>query len=297
MLRSPLRTGRIFFVVLSLTTVAAAADAPAEKYSLRYKFTADSALTYTVSNESSYEIQVGTTAETIAHSTESGRQLRTVAVNPDGSAVLEILIDYVNLTAGNGEISWDSRSKTEPPQQFEGIDKTIGKPLMKVTVATTGDVTAAESEGKAVSQDQLGSAQFDVFPTLPANPVAIGESWTEPFQIGVITESKLPKRISLQRTYTLKSVTNGIAEIEIQTGVLTPVQDPLEEGQLIEQTPAGKVRLDIAQGRLLERLMQLDNKVVGFKGPQTAIHVVRIHQESLGSSNKSAALPTAEAVK
>ncbi|MFO1095969.1 MAG: DUF6263 family protein [Planctomycetaceae bacterium] len=294
MLRSRFQhAARVWFVAIGLAGVAAAADAPAEKFALRYKFAADSTLMYTISNEASYDIQVGQTAETVANSTESGRRLRTVAVNPDGSAVLEIQIEYVNLSAGNGQISWDSRSKTAPPEEFTGIDKTIGKPLMKITVSPTGDVIAAENDGQTVSGEQLASAQFDILPMLPADPVAIGESWHEPFQIGVVTDGKLPKRISLQRTYTLKAVSNGIAEIEVQTGVLTPLQDPQEEGQLVEQTPSGTVRLDIAQGRVLERLMQLDNKVVGFKGPQTAIRVVRVHQESLSSGEKSAALPTA----
>jgi hypothetical protein len=279
-------------VPLCLLSAAAADDAAATKYTLRYRFAADSALHYTVGNDSTIDVQVGATSESVQHGSESGRVLRTVSLNPDGSAVLEVSIDYVNLSAGNGEISWDSRSGTEPPGEFKGIENTIGKPLMTVTVATSGTVTAAESNGKAVDKEHLAAAQFDLFPIFPDAAVAVGESWSEPFQVDVVTPSKLPKKVSLQRTYTLRAVDQGIAEIDVRTSVLTPIQDPLEEGQLIQRTPAGTLRIDLAQGRLLERVMKIDNKVVGFQGPQTALHVVGTRQESLGSEEKAAARPT-----
>ena len=113
----------------------------------------------------------------------------------------------------------------------------------------------------------------------------------------VTTNLKLKKKIAMQREYTLRSVDNGIAEIDVRTAVLTPIQDPREEGQLIKRTPSGSFRLDMAQGRLLERIMKLDNKVVGFEGPHTALRVVGTRQESLGSEEKAAARPQPNRVK
>jgi hypothetical protein len=223
--------------------------------------------------------------------------LQSVRINDDGSSVLEISIEYVNLSADNGKISWDSRAGAPPPDEFEGIENTIGKPLMTITIAPNGSIVAAENDGKAADKGQLEATQFDLFPVLPADPVAVGESWLEPFKVEVITSAKLPKTISLQRTYTLKSVKNGIAEIDVKTSVLTPIQDPLEEGQLIQRTPSGSLRLNIAEGRLLERVMKIDNQVVGFQGAQSALHVVGMRQESLESAVKAAAVPAGPAVK
>lgn len=284
--RVRLRAFSCCLLVLGLAQIAAA-DSP--KHSLQYRFAADSALHYTVGNESNINVQVADTKESVQHSSEAGRVLSTVALNADGSANLEVMIEYVNLSAGNNGISWDSRSGEAPPKDFQGIEKTIGTPLMLITVAPTGEVVAAQSNGKAAERAQLAAAQFDLFPLLPATPVAIGESWTEPFEVDITTSAKLPKTIALQRVYTLRAVTNGIAEIAVQTSVITPLQDPLEEGQLIQRTPSGVLRFDIARGRMLERVMKLDNKVIGWQGPQTVLHVVRTLQESLGSDEKTAA--------
>jgi hypothetical protein len=295
MLRSTVRP----FVVLNLLALwlTGVAVADSQKYPLRYQFQPGAALHYTVGNESSIDVQVGTESENVSHSSESGRVLQSLKINEDGSSVLEISIEYVNLTANNGKISWDSRSGTEPPEQFNGIENTIGKPLMTITVAPNGAVTAAENNGKAYDKAQLEATQFDLFPLLPAEPVTVGESWTEPFKVDVLTSSQLPKSISLQRTYTLKSVSNGIAEIDVKTSVLTPIQDPLEEGQLIQRTPSGTLRLNIAQGRMVERVMKLDNQVIGFQGAQSVLHVIGMRQESLQSAEKAAAVPAGQAVK
>jgi hypothetical protein len=289
------RFAGLCFPVLVLTALAVADDAGSQKYSLRYQFEKDGALHYTVGNESTIDVQVGAESEKVSHSSESGRMLRTVLINPDGSTVLEVLIEYVNLSAA--DMNWDSRSGEPPPPQFTGIDKTIGTPLMAITVAPSGTVIAAESNGKAADKSQLEAAQFDLFPILPSDPVAVGASWTEPFKVDVLTASQLPKSISLQRTYTLRSVDNGVAEIDVKTAVITPIEDPLEEGQLIQRTPSGTLRLNIAEGRMLERIMKLDNKVVGFQGAQSAMRVTGTRQESLESSEKSAVRPAGQVVK
>lgn len=269
--------------------------AASPKHTLRYQFAPEAALHYTVGNESTIDVQVGPDSEKVSHSSESGRILRTVAAGKDGATVLEVLIEYVNMSAGG--FDWDSRSGAAPPPQFAGIEKTIGVPLMNISVAPTGAVIAAETDGRAANKDQLDATQFDLFPLLPAEPVAVGESWNEPFKVDIITAAKIPKTIAMQRTYTLKSVEQGVAEIDVLTSVLTPLQDPLEEGQLIQRTPSGTLRLDIAQGRLLERVMRLDNKVVGFQGAQSVVHVVGVRQESLDSAEKTAAVPGGPAVK
>lgn len=281
--------------VLTLAGVAFADDA--QKHTLRYQFAQGSALHYTVGNESTINVQVGTTTEKVSHASESGRVLQTVSINPDGSSVLEVSIEYVSLTANQGTISWDSRSGLPPPQEFQGIDKTIGVPLMTITVAPTGAVTAAENNGKAADKAQLDATQFDLFPMLPEQPVALGESWIEPYKVDIVTSAKLPKTVAMQRTYTLKSVANGVAEIDVKSAVLTPIQDPLEEGQLIQRTPNGTLRLNIAQGRMLERVMRIDNKVVGFQGAQSALHVIGVREESLESAEKAAALPASQSAK
>lgn len=282
----------ILTIVCCFNGVLRAADGDAgRKHTLRYKFAEGATLHYVVSNETSIQVQVGATSDVVQHASESGRVLRTVAVNPDGSAALEVMIEYVSLSAGDGAIEWDSRSGEPAPAQFTGIEKTIGTPLMTVTISADGTIVRAQRGNTLADESQLDSPEFDMLPMLPAEPIAIGESWTERFEVGVMTELKLKRPISMQREYTLRSVENGVAEIGVRTSVLTPIEDPREQGQLIQRIQSGSFRLDIAQGQLRERVMKLDNKVVGFEGPHTALRVVGTRQESLGSAEKTAARP------
>lgn len=286
-----LRMSLAAIVGLSLAVAATQAEeTAAKKYQLRYRFQPGSILHYTVHNESTIDVQVGTAADTVQHATESGRVLRVVSLTDDGAAVLEVSIEYVKLKAG--EIEWDSRSGDDPPGGFSGIEETIGKPLVTITVSPTGELVAAEKGGVKAEAGDLDDAHFDLFPALPADPVAVGETWKEATQVDVMATPKLTRKVSLQRMYTLRGVQEGVATIDVRTIVLSPVRDPLEEGQLIQRTPSGSLRLHIDRGQLLERLLKIDNQVVGFQGPQTSLRVVGSRVESLSSEEKVATRPS-----
>jgi hypothetical protein len=215
---------------------------------------------------------------------------RVQSVDTHGNAVIEAQIDYVKLTADHqGEhIEWDNRTGEEPPDDFRGIEATIGEPLGTVRICPNGQVTVISLRGTTAAGESESAAQFDLFPLLPDDPVAVGDSWKEDFEVQIMATPTLKKSVALQRLYTLKSVTDGKATIDVRTIILSPIRDPLEEGQLIQRTPSGTVVLDIAAGRLLSRELKIDKRVVGFQGPQTSLQVTGTRNESLASEERVA---------
>ena len=282
---------------LCLTTLAADADSESspQKHLLRYAFSAGEVLEYAVEKESTIDVQVGDAAGKVQHSSNSGKRYRILSVDENGSAELEVKIEFVVLKAQNGgtKYEWDSRLEEAPPDAFKGVQETIGRRLVKVRVSTTGDIVSLSFNQKSGEITEPGAlpndAQWEVFPMLPKQPIAVGDTWKEPFEIQIQATPTLKKGVKMQRMYTLKSVENGRATIDVRTLVLSPIRDPMEEGQLIQRTPHGTLVLDIDQGRLIERDLRIDNRVVGFQGPQTSLEVVGIRRESLSSTESTVA--------
>lgn len=268
---------------------SAADDAP-PTYSLAYRFEPGQILEYTVENGSTIHVQVGDVADTVRHTSESGKVYHIASVDADGSALIEPEIDYVRLTADHQgqHVDWDSRTGDEAPAEFRDIVQTIGRSLGSVRVSPAGEVTVISLRGPA--QDaQLRDGHFDLFPRLPDGPIAVGDSWKETFEIEIMASPTLKKTVSLQRLLTLKSVEKGLASIDVRTVILSPIRDPLEEGQLIQRTPSGTLTFDIERGRLVRRELAIDKRCVGFQGPQTSLQVKGTRNESLAAEEKVAA--------
>lgn len=262
----------------------------AATYRLAYQFEAGQTLEYVSEHASSIFVQVGDVADTVRNTVESGKRYEVVSVDEDGNAVLQPKIHYVRLTADHqGEhVEWDSRSREEAPAEFQSIADSLNAPLGTVQVSPAGAVTVVALRGSAADGAQLQGDQFDLFPTLPEQPITVGESWKENFEVQIHAQQNLKKKVSMQRLLTLKSVEKGRAVIDVRTLILSPIRDPLEEGQLIQRTPSGTITMDIETGKIISREMKIDKRVVGFQGPQTSLQVIGTRNESLAAEERAA---------
>ena len=276
-------------VILAATLVRA--DEPsATKHQLAYRFEPGQTLEYISEHTSTIFVQVGDAADTVSHTVESGKRYEVVSVDETGRAVLRPMIHYALLTADHQgqRVEWDSRSGEEAPEEFKGIDTTLNVALGTIEVTPSGVIKVVSLRGGAADASQLQEDHFDLFPTLPEEPIAVGESWKENFEVQILANQNLKKTVSMQRLLTLKSVEDGRAVIDVRTLILSPIRDPIEEGQLIQRTPSGTITLDIESGRLLSREMKIDKRVVGFQGPQTSLQVVGTRNESLAAEERAA---------
>jgi hypothetical protein len=92
----------------------------------------------------------------------------------------------------------------------------------------------------------------------------------------------------------LEKVENGVATITVATQILTPVNDPKIQSQLVQRLQEGTIKFDVDAGRLLHKQMDLDQSVFGFSGPNSHMQYLARFSEELLTGEATAAKPAAE---
>ncbi len=268
--RPGLASGAIFALlwgVIACQTPAAAAEP--QTYQLRFKFAPQQELYYVTQNDAEYLIEHAEVKQTIPHTSMNIRHIHVLALNPDGSANVELIIDRARMTAKNEGVDslYDSTDAAHVPTEFAAIHKLIGIPV-PAQLTTLGKALPTKDTAANVEQ-------YDLLIQLPEQPIAMGGLWKENFEVEVqiAADSMLLRQIKLQRRYELKSVDNGIATISLITVPLTPLHDPFQESQLVQRKPSGTLKFDIEKGCLIDRQLRIDEKVVGHAGPGSALTV------------------------
>jgi hypothetical protein len=262
-------------VLIGLQSAPNAADKtdakePADKYLLRYHFEPGETLRYESVMQLMQQGVVGTKSKIDNTLTRQKRVFTIGEVTEDGQADVSMQFEHVRM---------EIQSNGEEPEVF---DSTM--PLENVTKKFQGTARQLagaapkyqlQAQGTPVSEDGIqqipdgGQASF-MFP-LPEQEVAIGESWKVNMVINVRIGEGVKRDITLLRTYTLRSVEDGIATIGFSTSVSSAVKVPAVKAQLLQATPQGEMLFDIAKGRLLRKEMRIDRMVIGALGPGTML--------------------------
>ncbi len=261
------------------------------RYLLRYKFKTGVQYRYEISRSSTITLQRADIKQTTYNTARTETVYRTVGLDEQGNATIEPVIKKVNMKAGADNqkpIVFDStKGEDKCPPAFTPILKVINRPLVKLTVSPSGKLLHVEPTGvlpastdQAAEQSRRHSERF--FIQFPAQPVAVGDSWTQDFEVRAADcTTRLSRTIKLRRRYRLTSVKDGVAEIEFQTGPLTPIFSPATEAELAPVELHGTIRFDIVRGILLSRVGRNESLVVGAFGPQTAVQTKVENQERL----------------
>jgi hypothetical protein len=227
-------------------------------------------------------------------------------VDEAGNGILEPIIDHVHMTArfsGEQPVEYDSGSNAAPPRQFLRIGETIGKPLAELKISPNGELLKATSLHPSVQiphDEEPQTADEDapkkngatiqassVDPNLnflvvfPEEPIRTGHSWKDRLVIKVNVGDKLQRDVELTRRYTLDKVEGDLATISSKISVLTPVNDPLVRGQLIQRTPSGTIVFDMKKGIIVSRQMSLDKVEVGVAGNDSSVRAVSERTERM----------------
>ena len=242
-----------------------AAAAPATQYTLRYKFHPGETLRWEVTHESNIEATVSGTSQSADSQTTSVKVWRVKEVRPDGAAVFQYSVESVRMKqklTGRMEVHYDSNVNKKPPLGFDMVAKSIGVPLVNITL---------DNRGKIVRREHLLERQHgeegDVTLPLPEQPVALGASWTIPQEIEVAMDQGGIKRIKTRQVFTLEAVQEGIAAIRVEQQILSPIDDPSVEAKLIQRESTGTIRFAIDPGRVIGQAIEVDRRVLGFRGP------------------------------
>lgn len=259
---------------------AATGAAPKGAVMLKYKWETNQIFYFDSTSLMSISTRKDQTAETAMNESRSFKHYRVVSVDSEGNALLELIIDRVKMLARFGEndpLTFDSDSKSAPPPQLRGIRDGIGKPTARVQVSMHGtlkDVTRLgdAAPGKGAVPDNDPSNNF--LTVLPEKPIEVGGTWSEKIDVRVSVSKELTQSVSILRKFQLDAIEGNIARISMDSTVLTPVNDPMIKGQLIQRTPSAKIVFDIEKGQIVSRETRLDKTEIGVLGPNSSMRAV-----------------------
>ena len=266
-------------LVAALAAGAVLAD-DAEKYTLRYSFQPGEVLRWDVVHRGRVRTTYGGATKATETVSKSVKVWRVKEVHDDRSATFEQSVEDVDMwqkLTGRDEIRYNSRTDKKPPLGFEDAAKRVGVPLARITLDPRGKTLRRENLVPSPTTDNEGELTIP----LPEEPVAVGETWSEQHELSLPLEQGGVKKILIQQSFTLVGVKTGVATIEIANRILTPVNNPALEAKLIERESRGTVRFDVDAGRILSQQMDVDKRVVGFRGPESCLQYLTRSTETL----------------
>ena len=265
--------------LLGVALGPAAADS-AKKYTLQYQFHPGETLRWKVTHRATVRTTVSGTTQTAESVSISVKAWHVTDVQPDGTATFEHRVDSVDMRqklTGRQEIRYNSETDKEVPLGFQSIAKSVGVPLALVTMDGCGKIVKRR---RMVTK--LGDRNDSPMAIpLPKEAIPIGHTWSELYDIDVPLDKGGIKKVKTRQTFTLKEVKAGVATIEVATNILTPNLPPSVEAKLIQQETAGKVYLDLDAGRIANQQMDLDKRVIGFRGDASSLHYLTRFTEKL----------------
>ncbi|HVT30421.1 MAG TPA: hypothetical protein VHE81_20590, partial [Lacipirellulaceae bacterium] len=237
-------------------------------FDLRYKLSRGDVLRYNVTDKRSI---IGTdehTTQSAQSKTESVKVWKVTDVLPEGEIEFINLVErvhMVNQLPDEKSAEYDSDRDKTPPPGFEDAAQRVGVPLSLIRITAGGKVVSRQPKvrGKGADEDA------PIVLRLPDKPVAIGDTWDEPFDVKVDLQQGASKMVQTRWHHKLLDVKDGIATIEVTYQILTPI-DASVELQVVQRMMNGKVQFDIAKGRIVARQMGVDKRILGFAGPTSS---------------------------
>ncbi len=220
--------------------------------------------------EAQIRIQKGEQVETTAHEAVTDRHYHVAAVEPDGTALLDLFIDNARLTLsrnGMPPVTYDTKFNLVAPKGFEAVEASIGKRLAQMKVTRAGKlVSLLNSQIRAT--DDPSQSFLDV---LPEKPVHVGDEWLDDVSVKVMLSKYLSQKIVLRRKYRLEAVDGNVAKIRLMTAELTPIEDPQVRAQLLKLTPEGTILFDMDRGLVKTRELRCSRVETGVMGQGSVI--------------------------
>jgi hypothetical protein len=264
-----------------------AKDKLAPTYKLAYKFAPGDEVRTKVVHLVTVETKIKGATQTAKTRTISTKLWRIRELNEQGHVVFEHIVEHVdmwNSVSGRPEVRFDSTSGEKPPPGYETVADSVGKVLATVTMDQHGRVIARTN-----TQPQINPGIGELSIPFPDTPVKIGTTWSIPDEIKMKLDDGTFKKVQTKQQYKLLNVELGVATISVETHVLTPVNDPKVQAEIVQRLQKGTIKFDLDSGRLRHKQMDMDEQVFGFNGPDSHMqYLARLTEEPLPASDQTA---------
>ncbi|MBN1852233.1 MAG: hypothetical protein JW829_05890 [Pirellulales bacterium] len=276
-----------FILVSAALARAEPADQPVEEngqYLLRYRFEMGEVVRYAVEHAADIRMTMkGTSQSTKAHS-ESTKAWKVLDVLPTGEIEFSHVVENIHMrneSPDRAAMEYDSRKGEVVPPGYEQVAAAVGVTLTVVRIKPNGKIISYEQK-----HPQIGNLEDAPMVTLlPEESVPVGAEWNEAYHVNVDVGENQKKRIETRRHFKLADVKNGIATIEVNYQVLSPI-DATIEAQLVGRLTTGKIRFDLARGRISSQQLDVDKHIIGFAGPSSSMHYLSRFTERLLPENQ-----------
>lgn len=280
----------------ALAPIAAAAqDTPAEKYDLRYKFAAGQTIRWLAVHQGAWTTKIKGHEQKSLSTSKSTKVWKVEEAADDGKTTFSHAIEDVEMwrqVGDRAEERFNSKTDKKAPPSYELVASTIGQTITQATI---------DERGKVVHRDdkfpKFNISEGDLVTPLPEKPIAVGEEWYAPDEIRVPVEASV-KLVKIRKAYKLEKVSAGVATISVATQVLTPVNNPKVEAQLMQHVTKGVIKFDMDAGQLISRRLDWNDTVLGFEGADSSMtYLARFTEELITDEPRTAAQKDATATK
>ncbi len=265
-------------------------DRLAPGYRLAYRFTAGEVLLTKVVHLAKVETKIKGVAQTTSSRTVSTRSWRIRDVDAAGNITFDNTVEQVemwNSVEGREEAHYDSATDKNPPPEFANVAASVGKVLATVKIDPQGRILS-RTNAQPLFNPGIGDLTIP-FPPADKQPIKTGISWSIPDELKISLEDGTVKKIQTQQQYRLEKVEAGVATIAVATQVLTPVNDPKVQSQIVQRLQRGTIKFDLDAGRLLHKQMDIDQEVFGFSGADSHMqYLARFTEEPLKEADQTA---------
>ena len=264
-----------------------AKDKLAPTYLLAYKFAPGDEVRTKVVHLVTLETKIKGATQTAKTRTVSTKLWRIREINDKGEIIFEHIVEHVDLwnsVSGRAEVHYDSASGEKPPPGYETVAKSVGTVLATVTMDQHGRVISRTN-----TQPTFNPGIGELSIPFPNTPVKVGTTWAIPDEIKMKLDDQTFKKIQTKQQYKLDKVADGIATISVETQVLTPVNDPKVQAELVQRLQRGTIKFDLEAGRLRHKQMDMDEEVFGFNGADSHMqYLARFTEEPIAKSEQTA---------
>jgi hypothetical protein len=270
----------IFAATAAAEDAKSTANEAPQKYLLQYKFKSGEVLRYSVDHATNVRTTIDSSTQQAETQSDSVKSWKVTDVLPNGEMEFIHLVEWVRMTNQAPERpvrTYDSRTDGKPPRGFEQAAGAVGVPLSLIRIAADGEVKFREEK----HPQPRPTEDMPITLQLPKAPVSVGDKWDHPYDVKAKRNGGVNMMVRTRRVCKLREVKTGVAVIDVDYQILTPV-DQYVRSQLIERLTEGTVRFDIERGRIIEQEHNVDRRVLGFAGQTSSMHFVsRLHEQLL----------------
>jgi hypothetical protein len=268
----------------------------APTYRLAYQQKAGDMLRTKVVHLATVETKIKGVAQTTKSRTVSTRLWKIRAVDPQGNITFDHSVEHIemwNSVEGRQESHFDSAVDKTPPAEFATVAQSIGKVLATIKIDPHGRILERNN-----AQAQFNPGIGEVTIPFPNVPVKAGNSWSIPDELKLPLEDGTIKKVQTRQQYRLEKVETGVATITLETQVLTPINDPKVQSQLVQRLQRGTLKFDVDAGRLIHKQMDIDEEVFGFSGNDSHMqYLARFTEEPVKEAEQAAKSAAADSAK